>query len=164
MSTPERNPDSLQQRLQPLAFGRSLHVDSELGTVEITSPEGVVELSVRCTSEGCVLRFANARLALSTPGRLDVRCQELVVDAAQRLELHSGGDYTSTVGGSSTTTVGGRIEADADEMFLHSRRGDTLLQANDYVRLVAEKVLLNSEQERRPTRDQLEAFWRGVGL
>lgn len=164
MSTPERSPQPQAQSLQLLAFGRRLHVDSDLDTVEITSPEGVVELSVRCTSEGCVLRFASTRLVLSTPGRLDVRCQELVVDAAQRLELNSGGDLTSRVGGSSTTTVGGRIEADADEMFLCSRRGDTLLQANDYVRLVGEKVLLNSEQERRPTRDQLEAFWREVGL
>lgn len=148
----------------PLPFGRSLHVDPELGTVEISTPDGVVELSVRCTADGCVLRFASARLSLSTPGHLDVRCQALVVDAERRLELNSGGDYVSRVGGSSTTHVGGRLEADADELSLCAQRGDALLQANDHVRLVGERVLLNSEQERRPARDQLEAFWRGLGL
>jgi hypothetical protein len=139
-------------------------VDRALGTVQIASPDGMVELSVRCTAQGCVLSFANAQLELSTAGRLDVRCRELVVEAEQRLELNSGGDYSSRIGGSSSTNVSGRLEADADELFLHTQRGDALIKANDYVRLVGEKVLLNSEQERRPMRDQLEAFWRGVGL
>jgi hypothetical protein len=149
---------------RPLPFGRMLHVDAALGTVHIANPDGLVELSVRCTAEGCVLSFASAQLALATSGRLDVRCRELVVEAEQRLELNSGGDFTSRIGGCSTTTVSGRLETDADEMFLHTQRGDALIQANDYVRLVGEKVLLNSEQERRPVRNQLEAFWRGVGL
>lgn len=152
------------ESVQPLAFGRALRVDPALGTVEISSPDGVVEVSVRCTPDGCVLRFASAQLELATPGRLDVRCRELVVDAEQRLELNSGGDLSSQIGGSCTTTVGGRLHTEADELFLHTQRGDALIQANDYVRLVGEKVLLNSEQERRPTRDQLEAFWRGLGL
>ena len=165
MNAPERRLEpSHLAKTQPLAFGRTLHVDPGLGSVAISSPDGTVELSVRCTPEGCVLSFASAQLALTTPGRLDVRCRELVVDAEQRLELNSGGDFSSSVGGSSTTTVSGRLEADADELFLHTQRGDALIQANDYVRLVGEKVLLNSEQERRPTRDQLEAFWRGMGL
>lgn len=165
MSAQERKLEpSNAESVQPLAFGRRLHVDPELGTVEISSPDGLVELSVRCTPAGCVLRFASAQLALSTPGRLDVRCRELVLEAEQRLELNSSGDFASRVDGSSTTTVSGRLEADADEMFLRTQRGDALIQANDYVRLVGEKVLLNSEQERRPTRNQLEAFWRGVGL
>lgn len=152
------------EMVHALAFGRALRVQPELGTVEISSPDGVVELSVRCTPGGCVLRFASAQLELATPGRLDVRCRELVVDAEQSVALSSGGDFTSHIAGNSTTTVGGRLQADADELFLHTRRGDALIQANDYVRLVGEKVLLNSEQERRPTRDQLEAFWRGLGL
>jgi hypothetical protein len=156
MRAPERKPESVPaQSRHPLAFGRSLQLDSNLGTVEITNPDGLVELSVRCTAEGCELRFASARLALSSPGRLE---------AEQRLELNSGGDYASRIGGSASTSISGRLETEADEVFLHSQRGDALIQANDYVRLVGEKVLLNSEQERRPARDQLEAFWRKLGL
>lgn len=154
------NPDSRQA----LPFGRTLHLDPVLGTLAVSSPDGLVELSVRCTPDGCVLSFASAQLALSTPGRLDLRCRELLVDAERRLELNSGGDFASNIGGSSRTTVVGRLETDADEMFLRTQRGDALIQANDYVRLVGEKVLLNSEQERRPSRDQLEAFWRSLGL
>ncbi len=152
------------EQARALPFGRTLRVDAGLGSVEIASADGVVELSVRCTAEGCELRFASAQLALSTPGRLDVRCRELVVEAEQQLELNSGGNFASRIAGSSSTTVSGRLSADADELFLHTQRGDALIQANDYVRLVGEKILLNSEQERRPSRDQLEAFWRRLGL
>lgn len=165
MTAPERKLEPVHpDNTRALPFGRTLHLSPALGTVEISSPDGVVELSVRCTPEGCVLSFSNAQLALSSPGRLNVQCRELVVDAEQRLELNSGGDFASRIGGASITTVGGRLETEADEMFLHTQRGDAVIQANDYVRLVGEKVLLNSEQERRPSRDQLEAFWRGLGL
>jgi hypothetical protein len=111
-----------------------------------------------------VLSFTTANLALSAPGKLDVRCAEFVVEASQRLTLNTEGDFASRVGGNATTLVSGRVETEADELFLRTTRGDALIQANDYVRLAGEKILLNSEHERRPMRDQLEAFWRGLGL
>jgi hypothetical protein len=147
-----------------LASGRRVQIDHSSSTLSISSPDGQVELTVRATADGCVLSFATANLALTAPGKLDVRCTELVVEASERLTLNSEGDFASRVGGNATTLVSGRVETEADELFLRTTRGDALIQANDYVRLVGEKILLNSEHDRRPTRDQLEAFWRGPGL
>lgn len=147
-----------------LASGRRVQIDRESSTLSISSPDGRVELTVHSTAEGCVLSFSTAHLALSAPGKLDVRCAELTIEASQSMSLNSDGDFSSRVGGHATTLVSGRVETEADELFLRTTRGDALIQANDYVRLAGEKILLNSEHERRPTRDQLEAFWRGLGL
>jgi hypothetical protein len=157
----ERAPRPIEHEL---ASGRRVHIDRDASTLQIKSPEGQLELTLRCTPDGCVLSFSALNLELSTPGKLDVRCAELVVDARERLELNTGGDYSSRVAGTCSTRVAGRVETEADELFLSTTRGDALIQANDYVRCVGEKILLNSEQERRPSRDQLEAFWRGLGL
>lgn len=160
-----RDPTSLCFTIEhQLASGRRVQIDRGSSTLSISSPDGQVELTVRSTADGCVLSFATANLALSAPGKLDVRCAELVVETSERLTLNSDGDLSSRVGGNATTVVSGRVETEADELFLRTTRGDALIQANDYVRLVGEKILLNSEHERRPTRDQLEAFWRGLGL
>lgn len=143
--------------------GHRVEVDASASVVRIASAEGRVELTVRCTAEGCVLQFTTADLALSAPGKLSLECDELAVNARRRLELNTQGDWASQIDGHSVTRVAGRHETHADELELRANRGDALLRANDRVRLVGEQILLNSE-EGQATRDQLEAFWRSFGL
>jgi uncharacterized protein (DUF2345 family) len=147
-----------------MSSGHRVEVSAGANTVRITNPEGRVELTVRCTAQGCVLEFATADIALSAPGKLSLECDELAIDARRRLELRTQGDCESHIAGHSITRVGGRAETHADELELRANRGDALLRANDRVRLVGEQILLNSELEGQATRDQLEAFWRSLGL
>jgi hypothetical protein len=147
-----------------MSSGHRVEVSASASTVRIASPLGRVELTVRCTAQGCVLEFATADICLSAPGKLSLECDELAVEARRRLELNTQGDWVSQVAGNSVTRVGGRAETHADELELRANRGDALVHANDRVRLVGEQILLNSELEGQATRDQLEAFWRSFGL
>jgi hypothetical protein len=147
-----------------LRSGHSLEVEAATSTLRVSNPEGRVELTVRCTAEGCVLDFASADLTLAATGKLALHCAELEVQTSQRLELSTDGDYASRVAGNSVTLVTGRSETRADELSLRATGGDATLYANDYVRVNGEKILLNSEHEGRGTRDQIETFWRMIGL
>ncbi|HTV18953.1 MAG TPA: hypothetical protein VMG12_09790 [Polyangiaceae bacterium] len=147
-----------------LGSGHRVDVSANASLVRISNPEGRVELTVRCTADGCVLEFASADLALSAPGKVSLQCEELAVEARRHLALNTEGDWTSHVAGHSTTRVGGRAETHADELELRANRGDALVHANDRVRLVGEQILLNSEHEGLTSSDQLEAFWRSFGL
>ena len=147
-----------------LPSGHSLQLERATSTFRVSSPEGRVELTVRCTAEGCVLDFASADVTLAASGKLALRCAELEVQTSQRLELSTDGDFASRIAGNSVTVVTGRSETRADELSLSATRGDATLYANDYVRVNGEKILLNSEHEGRGTRDQIETFWRMIGL
>lgn len=147
-----------------LDSGHRVDVNPNESVVRISNAEGRIELTVRCTAEGCMLEFATGDLALSAAGRVSLQCEELVVDTRRRLELNTEGDWASHVAGHSTTRVGGRSETHADEVELRANRGDALVHANDHVRLVGEQILLNSEHEGLASSDQLEAFWRSFGL
>ncbi|HKO94620.1 MAG TPA: hypothetical protein VJU61_25875 [Polyangiaceae bacterium] len=147
-----------------LRSGHSVSVDAAASTLRVSSASGRVELTVRCTAEGCVLDFATADLTLAAAGKLALHCAELEVQATERLELNSDGDWSSRIAGNSVTTVTGRSETRADELSLSATGGDATLYANDHVRVNGEKILLNSEHEGRGTRDQIEAFWRMIGL
>ena len=147
-----------------LRSGHSVSLDAAASTLRVSNPEGRVELTVRCTADGCVLDFATADLTLAAPGKVALRCAELEIQASQRLELSTGGDFASHVAGNSVTVVTGRSETRADELSLAATGGDATLYANDYVRVNGEKILLNSEHEGRGTRDQIETFWRMIGL
>ena len=147
-----------------LRTGHRVDVNESSSLVRISNPEGRVELTVRCTADGCVLEFATAELALSAPGKVALQCDELAVDARRGIALNTDGDWTSQVAGHSTTRVGGRAETHADEVEIRANRGDALVHANDRVRLVGEQILLNSENEGLTSKDQLEAFWRSFGL
>lgn len=146
----------------PLASGHAIEVDARESVLRISNPEGRVELTVRCTDRGCVLEFNSAELALTAPGKLSLDCEELAIRTQRSLELSSEGDCVSRVGGSSLTQVRGRSELRAEELELVATRGDAAMRANDHVKLVGEKVLLNSEQQGQ-TLEELEQFWKSFG-
>jgi hypothetical protein len=57
--------------------------------VSVTSPEGMVELTVRFTPEGPVLSFSGARLDLTHAGLLNLSCEELRLHGRRGIELQS---------------------------------------------------------------------------
>jgi hypothetical protein len=57
--------------------------------VSVTSPDGVVELTVRFTPEGPVLTFGGARLDLSHAGELNVSCEKLRLHGRRGVDVQS---------------------------------------------------------------------------
>jgi hypothetical protein len=147
-----------------MASGHSIQIDAAASRLRITNAAGKVELTVRCTERGCVLEFSEGEIQLQSSSKIAVQCDELRLQARTRLELETLGDLHTRVAGDSRTVVAGHAAVEADELELRAQRGDALLYANDRVRVVGEKILLNSEHERVTTRDQFEEIWRKLGL
>jgi hypothetical protein len=147
-----------------MASGHSVFVDAETNRLQITNAAGRVELSVRCTERGCVLEFSEGEIQLRSSSTIALQCDELKLQARTRMQLETLGDLQTRVGGDSQTTVGGRAQLEADDLELRARRGDAYVYSNDNVRLVGEKILLNSEHERATPVDDFERIWRVLGM
>jgi hypothetical protein len=60
--------------------------------LQVFSPDGQVELSVRFTPEGPVLSFSGARLDLSQTSEVNLQCERLTLYGSRRVEVVSGGE------------------------------------------------------------------------
>jgi hypothetical protein len=147
-----------------MASGHSVRVDPTGNRLQITSPTGRVELTVRCTDRGCVLEFCEGEIQLRSTSKIAVQCDELTLQARSRMELETLGELKTRVGGDHETTVAGRAKFEADDVELRARHGDAYVHANDNVRLVGEKILLNSEHERVTPSDHFERIWKVLGM
>lgn len=73
-----------------LRSGRRLELrQGRLDEIEITSPDGRVELHVRFTPEGPVLSFEGARIDLSNARELNLRADQVRVRARERIDISS---------------------------------------------------------------------------
>jgi hypothetical protein len=143
-----------------LPSGRRVEVALDQETVRIYSTEGRVELLVSCTAAGCVLQFETANLSLRNQGKIDLRCEELCVETAKQLSLHSQGHISAKVQGDFTTNVAGALKTRADEIHMKATSGDAVVEANDLVRVKGEQILLNSEDNPREHQRQLDELWK----
>ncbi|XYI02961.1 hypothetical protein ACMHYB_25685 [Sorangium sp. So ce1128] len=129
-----------------LPSGRVVEVRSAAGEEErvtIRSASGEVELDVRLTPSGPVLRIRAAELELSSPGAVRVDCDRFHVRAEHGIVHETGGDLAQTVAGDATTRVRGELRAEARQATIEARRGDVQLVANDDVQLLGERIKLN---------------------
>ncbi|HTN92101.1 MAG TPA: hypothetical protein VL242_50875 [Sorangium sp.] len=111
--------------------------------VTVRSASGEVELDVRFTPSGPVLRIRAAELELSSPGAVRVDCDRFHVRAEHGIVHETGGDLAQTVAGDATTRVRGELRAEARQATIEARRGDVQLVANDDVQLLGERIKLN---------------------
>lgn len=74
--------------------GRTLRLaeSSDSDTVTVTSPDGMIEMSVRFTPAGPVLSFGGARVELTHASELSVDCERLTLRGRQAVEVRSGGE------------------------------------------------------------------------
>lgn len=77
-------------------FGPDAHAEGDL--LEIVAPDGTVELSVRLTPSGPVLRLEGVRLEVRGRESLDLSAPRVRVHADERLELGSRGDVAIAAG------------------------------------------------------------------
>ncbi len=127
-----------------LDSGRRIDVDpGERERINVTSPDGMFELSVTFTPAGPVLRLAAAALELNTTGELRLNCESLAIDARGSVAIRAG-SLTEEIDGARTSKVGGPSTLEARAVGIRARLGDVAIDANDNVRATGEKILLNS--------------------
>lgn len=146
------NPDRsiLDELLTPwqarFPSGRSIEVESRPGgtdRVTIRGLGGDVELEVRLTDQGPVLRFRAAEMQLESSGAVKVDCESFEVHASGGIKQHTGGDLEQIVSGDAETWVRGDQRSQARSQQIRALQGDVRLQANDDVKLAGERVKLN---------------------
>jgi phage gp45-like len=126
-----------------LASGRRIQVDPlNSDQINISSPDGTFELSVKFTSEGAVFNLSAAQLNLRSSGAINMECQDLAIRAERSIALDTG-SMVQTVTEDHRTLVGGQSQLEAHAVSVRSRLGDVAIDANDYVKVTGEKILLN---------------------
>lgn len=109
----------------------------------IRSPSGEVELEVRMTERGPLLRFRAADVELESTRDVKVRCKDFEVRAEGAIVQESGGDLQQRIGGKADVKVRGRMTLAAKESRLVAKRGNVRIEANDDVEIAGERVKLN---------------------
>ena len=120
-----------------LATGHTATVaPNEPDRLTIRGPAGDVELSIRFTKEGPILRFAAAAIDLESRGDIRLDCDRLEVRARERIDLASAGDLRQTAGGHCVT--------EGQAVTVHAQAGKVEIEAADDVDVHGRRILLNS--------------------
>lgn len=110
--------------------GRTVQVQStgEGDRLTVRAASGFVELEVRFSERGPLLRFSGADVELQATGRLRLE--------AQTIEAHARED--------ARITAARNLVLQGDEVNLKAERGDVKVEANDDVKLLGERIRLNT--------------------
>lgn len=139
----DRRPD--EGRIE-LSSGRVVETRSEGGgqdRVTIRGASGEVELEVRMTEHGPVLKFRSADLELSATREVKVSCDTFHVRADKEIIEETGGDLHQRVNGNAEVKVRGKLTTTAREARIEAVRGGVQIEANDDVQISGERVKLN---------------------
>lgn len=145
-------PEPPQARSTPLAdhptapSGRTVAIDpvgDADDLVTIRGASGEVELQIRMTEAGPVLRFRCADVQLQSTGAIRLDCEEFHLNARRGMVEETGGNLRVVVAGDASRSIRGDLHDEARTVEVRSRRGDVLIRANDDVRLNGERVKLN---------------------
>ena len=80
-----------------------MHVEDDGETLEVVSPSGDVEVGIRLTPEGPVLKLRGARLEIDSTETVAINCRRFELNADEVLELRAG--------------AGVAVQSDADIQF-----------------------------------------------
>jgi len=103
--------------------------------IHLRGPGGRIALTIEVTATGPVLRFDGPGLAIQTSGPLAIESESLSLHGRRGLTLSSGGD--------ATMRIAGDLEISARVQTIRAELGNVELRANDDVRMIGERVLLN---------------------
>lgn len=101
----------------------------------LRSAGGSVALTIEVTADGPILRFDGPALAIQTSGPLVIDSESIALHGRRGVSLSSGGD--------AAIRITGDLEISARMQKIRADLGDVEVRANDDVRLVGERVLLN---------------------
>ncbi|MFT5582877.1 MAG: hypothetical protein ACI9VR_000454 [Cognaticolwellia sp.] len=136
MSLPPDQPQPVPLLASPLAtplitpLGRSLVIE-ELNEheerLEVRDAQGVLEMEVRLTRDGPVLRLSSERIELNATDTVAVNCERFVVNAKQSVQILSEGD--------AKVQAKGALDLQAT--------GELRLRSEDELKAVANMIWLN---------------------
>ena len=129
-----------------LPSGRVVEARAEgpgLERVTIRGAGGEVELEVRLTPEGPLLRFRSASVELEAARDVRVECDKFHVRARTGIVEETRGNLVQRVGGDQSVKVKGKQVTEASDVRLEARDGTVSIEANDDVEVAGERVRLN---------------------
>ena len=148
----------------PLSSGRRINIDKfPEERVRVIGASGEVELSVRLTDDGPALSFKGADIDIASAGKVAVACDAFEV-AAREVRFDASGDFNTTVKGNYRVRAKKLFETVADTLEWVATRGDATLKANDVVRMLGEKILLNSDKADPADQGKVIDFMKRMGL
>jgi hypothetical protein len=109
----------------------------------IKNPSGEIELEIRMTERGPLLKFRSADVELEATRDVKVSCNDFHVKAAGKIVEEAGGDLRQQIRGNSETKVRGKMRLAAREVDLEAKRGNVKIDANDDVEILGERIKLN---------------------
>lgn len=110
-----------QQQSRPLRTGRRVVVKTgpEDQTVEVRAPDGSLEVEIRITDQGPVVRLSGARMEIDALDDLVMRCRRLLVEAEESADISSGGKLDLRAKGDLDLDAGGDFRATAETIWLN---------------------------------------------
>ena len=148
----------------PLSSGRRINIEQlPEERLRIFGASGEVELTVRLNDDGPVLNFKGADIDIASSGRVAVACDAFEV-AAREVRFDASGDFNTTVEGNYRVRARKIFETIADTLEWVATRGDATLKANDVVRMLGEKILLNSDKADPADQGKVIDFMKRMGL
>lgn len=138
---------------RPLQLSEDQHatlLSPQNGSLLIQSRSGSTNVKIRWDQGQARLELQEAQVHVSCPGELSFHCERFAVQADRAIELQSQGTLRAD--------AIENMELRAHSLTLQSTLGDILLRANDFVRALGEKILLNTDTCPEQSRRQAQTF------
>jgi hypothetical protein len=103
--------------------------------IHLRAAGGRVALTIEVTANGPVLRFDGPALTIQTTGPLTIESESIALHGRRGVSVSSGGD--------AAIRVAGDLDIAARAQTIRAELGDVEVRANDDVRVIGERVLLN---------------------
>lgn len=127
-----------------LGWSAALEARSRGATLRLAHPEqGLVAVEITITAQGPVIRASAAVLEIDSAKSVTVRCEDFTVEAKRGIDLRAP---------EITQEATGTIRAEGHAVEIEARAEDVRIQANDDVKVLGERVLLNCERDEAPPR------------
>jgi len=135
-----------ETRRMTLSSGRVVEAQAEgegRDRLTIKNPSGEVELEIRMTERGPVLKFRAADVELEATRDVKLACDNFHVEARGAIVEEAGGDLRQRIKGNADVKVRGRMTLAAKETRVQAKRGNVQVEANDDVEILGERIKLN---------------------
>lgn len=120
------------------------------GSLQIKSADAQGSVRIHWSKGQAVVELEDAQVQISAPDEVSFHCERFCVHADQSIDLHSQG----TIRAQATEDM----ELSARSLALRATLGDLVLRANDFVRAVGEKILLNTDTCPEQSRRQIQSY------
>lgn len=121
LRAPLRDVPDVAQTSRGLKHGRRVVIRNgpQGETVQVRSPSGDVEVEIRITEDGPVVRLSGARVELEASESIDLRCKRFEVEATEDVTVTSGGKLTLSSQDDLDVEAGGDYRCTAEVIWLN---------------------------------------------